>query len=147
MSVATTCENNPLDHDACGILLQNAISLASRQSLTRNDARLGKATGNVAQDPDLTARMRSALRSGAEFCEKRMMGDADRSKDVARRFMFRIGKDRADRAAELGAQAPVLLGDRIMPGANFVEAERCDDAMLGQWLALALENARRLPPK
>ncbi len=103
--------------------------------------------------------MRTALGEGADITEKRMMGGtcffldgnmvggADRAKDGQRRFMFRVGKANADHAAELGALGPLLLGDRIMPGFYFVDAERCDAALLAQWLDLALEHARSLPPK
>lgn len=113
----------------------------------------------MAQDPELADRMRAALGGGAGYSEKRMMGGtcfflhgnmvggADRAKDGQRRFMFRVGKDNADRAAELGALKPMSLGDRIMPGFYFVDAERCDAALLGRWLDLALEHARGLPPK
>ena len=113
----------------------------------------------MAHDPDLAERMRVAIGPGPEFSEKRMMGGtcffvhgnmvggADRSKDGKPRFMFRVGKDKADRAAKVGALAPLLLGDRVMPGFYFVDAEHCDDALLGQWLALTFENARSLPPK
>ncbi len=48
---------------------------------------------------------------------------------------------------ELGALGPLLLGDRIMPGFYFVDAERCDAALLTRWLDLALEHVRSLPPK
>lgn len=66
----------------------------------------------MAPDPDLAERMRTALGCGAEFSEKRMMGGtcfflhgtmaggADRSKEGERRFMFRVGKANAGRAAE-----------------------------------------------
>lgn len=113
----------------------------------------------MAQDPELAERMRGALGNGLEYTEKRMMGGtcfflhgnmvggADRAKDGQRRFMFRVGKDNADRAAELGALGPLLLGERIMPGFYFVDAERCDAALLARWVALALGHARSLPPK
>lgn len=113
----------------------------------------------MAYDDELAERMRAALGNGSAFSEKRMMGGvcfflngnmvcgADRSKEGERRFMFRVGKDKADRAAELDALGPLLLGDRVMSGFYFVDADHCDDAQLGQWLALALENARSLPPK
>lgn len=113
----------------------------------------------MAHDPELAERMRAALGEGAAYSEKRMMGGtcfflngnlvggADRAKDGARRFMFRVGKANADRAAELGALGPLLLGDRIMPGFYFVDAERCDAALLTRWLDLALEHVRCLPPK
>lgn len=113
----------------------------------------------MAHDPELAERMRAALGSGKEYSEKRMMGGtcfflngnmiggADRSKEGDRRFMFRVGKDNVERAAELGALGPLLLGDRVMPGFYFVDAEQCDAALLGRWLDLALENARSLPPK
>ena len=113
----------------------------------------------MAHDPDLAERMRTALGEGSAFSEKRMMGGtcfflngsmvggADRAKAGQRRFMFRVSKANADRAAELGALGTLLLGDRIMPGFYFVDAERCDAAMLARWLDLALQHARSLPPK
>jgi hypothetical protein len=113
----------------------------------------------MAHDPELAARFRAALGDGPAFSEKRMMGGtcffldgnmiggADRARDGQRRFMFRVGKDNAERAAGLGADGPLLLGDRIMPGFYFVDAGRCDDARFGSWLALALEHARGLPAK
>lgn len=113
----------------------------------------------MAHDPELAARFRAGLGDGPAFSEKRMMGGtcffldgnmiggADRAKDGQRRFMFRVGKYNAERAADLGADGPLLLGDRIMPGFYFVAADACDDARLGSWLALALQHARGLPAK
>lgn len=113
----------------------------------------------MAHDPELAARYRAALGNGSEYSEKRMMGGtcfflngnmiggADRAKEGQRRFMFRVGRDNAECAAELGADGPLLLGNRIMPGFYFVDADRCDDALFGRWLALALEHARSLPAK
>jgi hypothetical protein len=113
----------------------------------------------VAHDPELAARFRAALGDGPDYSEKRMMGGtcfflngnmiggADRAKDGQRRFMFRVGKDNAEQAARLGADAPLLLGDRIMPGFYFVDADLCGDTLFERWLALALDNARVLPAK
>jgi TfoX N-terminal domain len=113
----------------------------------------------MAHDPELAARYRAALGESTDYSEKRMMGGtcfflngnmiggADRAMDGQRRFMFRVGKANAEHAAELGADGPLLLGDRVMPGFYFVGADRCDDALFGRWLTLALEYARSLPPK
>ena len=113
----------------------------------------------MAHDPELAERMRAALGEGAAYSEKRMMGGtcfflngnmvggADRAKDGARRFMFRVGKGNADRAAEPMGVTSFPIGTRIMPGFYFVDAERCDAALLTRWLDLALEHVRSLPPK
>lgn len=102
--------------------------------------------------------MRQALQAGDGITEKRMMGGvcfflhgnmiggADRAKDGTRRFMFRVGKDNAEQAARLGAEAPLLLGERIMPGFYFVDSD-CDDRHFIAWLDLALAHAGSLPPK
>jgi hypothetical protein len=112
----------------------------------------------MAYDEELTQRMRAAIGEGSGFTEKRMMGGicfflngnmvggADRSKEGERRFMFRLGK--GNPAAErLSGGMPVILGDRPMPGFFFVDADRCGDALLGQWLGAALDHARSLPAK
>lgn len=135
-----------------------------QQADFRCDAR-GRAAGGdgsgliLAFDAELTERMRLVIGDGDGISEKRMMGGtcfflhgnmiggADRAKDGMCRFMFRVGKANSDRAAELGAIAPLLLGDRVMPGFYFVDAEGCEDALLHRWLELALANARSLPPK
>lgn len=113
----------------------------------------------MAYDPELAERFRTALRDLQGISEKRMMGGicfflngnmvggADRPKAGPCRLMFRVGKDNADKAAELGAAAPLQLGERIMPGFYFVDADNCDDANFSAWMALALSNARALPPK
>jgi hypothetical protein len=112
----------------------------------------------VAFDEELTERMRAALGNGPAFSEKRMMGGvcfflngnmiggADRSKEGLRRLMFRVGKAN-EVAAGLPGGLPMFLGERPMPGFYFVDADQCDDALLGQWLAVALDHAARLPPK
>lgn len=157
--MSASCENHSLGHDESGLLLPNCyLSRFAPEPYTKWRAN-GEGSFDVAQDPELSERMRAALGTGAEFTEKQMMGGtcfflngnmvggADRSKDGERRFMFRVGKDNVERAAELGAMGQLLLGDRVMPGFYFVDAKRCDDVLLGKWLALALENARSLPPK
>lgn len=113
----------------------------------------------MAFDAELADLMRSAIGDVEGMSEKRMMGGlcfflhgnmiggADRSREGHRRLMFRVGKSNADRAAELGALVPLQLGERIMPGFYFVDAERCDARLLSSWLDLALANARNLPPK
>lgn len=61
-----------------------------------------------------------------------IVGGADRSKEGPRSFKFRVGKAYASRATELGALGPLLSGDRVVPGFCFVDAEHCDDPLLGQ---------------
>lgn len=112
----------------------------------------------MAFDEALMLQIRAALGGGPDISEKRMMGGicfflhgnmvcgADRSKEGARRFMFRVGKSN-DAAAVLPMGVPMVLGDRPMPGFYFVEAEECDDALLRRWLDVALAYARNLPSK
>jgi TfoX N-terminal domain len=112
----------------------------------------------VAYDEQIAERMRAALGDGPAFSEKRMMGGvcfflngnmiggADRSKEGLRRLMFRVGKAN-EVAARMPGGLPMFLGERPMPGFYFVDADQCDDALLGQWLAVALEHAGSLPPK
>ena len=112
----------------------------------------------MAYDAELSDRYRSALAKRDQITEKRMMGGicfflhgnmvggADRSKQGERRFMFRVGKGNPA-AAELPHGVPVILGERPMPGFYFVDAECCDDALLADWLKLALTHAASLPPK
>lgn len=102
--------------------------------------------------------MRAAIGGDAGISEKRMMGGvcfflhgnmiggADRSKQGERRLMFRVGKGN-DAAASLPEGIPMILGDRPMAGFYFVNAERCDDALLADWLKVALIHAGSLPPK
>ncbi|MCA3255228.1 MAG: TfoX/Sxy family protein [Alphaproteobacteria bacterium] len=112
----------------------------------------------MAYDEELAHRMRVAMPSGPAITEKRMMGGvcffldgnmvggADRSKSGERRLMFRVGKGN-ELAAGLPGGLPMFLGERPMPGFYFVDAEQCDDALLGQWLTVALDHAASLPPK
>ncbi|MGF7171966.1 hypothetical protein FHS91_003669 [Sphingobium xanthum] len=112
----------------------------------------------MAVDEAVTLRMRAALGDGPGISEKRMMGGvcfflnrnmvcgADRSKEGEPRFMFRVGKGN-DAASVLPEGVPMVLGDRPMRGFYFVDAERCDDALLRRWLDVALAHARSLPPK
>ncbi len=92
----------------------------------------------MAFDPELTECFRSALADHEGISEIRMIGAADKAKDGTRRFMFRVGKANAVVAAKLGATAPLQLGDRIMPGFYFVDAELCDRQNFAAWVDLAV---------
>ena len=112
----------------------------------------------MAYDEVLADRMRSAIGDDPGISEKRMMGGvcfflhgnmiggADRSKEGERRFMFRVGKGN-DAVATLPEGVPMILGDRPMAGFYFVNAERCDDELLANWLMAAMAHAGSLPPK
>ncbi|MDO7837189.1 TfoX/Sxy family protein [Sphingobium sp. HBC34] len=112
----------------------------------------------MAYDEELARRMRLAVPDALAITEKRMMGGvcfflngnmiggADQSKEGERRLMFRVGKAN-EAAAKLPGGLPMFLGERPMPGFYFVDADQCDDALLGQWLAVALDHAGSFPPK
>lgn len=107
----------------------------------------------MAYDEELAERMRPVLGNGPAITEKRMMGGvcfflngnmvggADRSREGERRLMFRVGKAN-EVAAGLPGGLPMFLGERPMPGSYFVV-----DALLGLWLAVALDHAGSLPSK
>ena len=113
----------------------------------------------MAYDQQLADRFREAVCNEDGISEKRMMGGvcflknghmiggADRSKDGQSRFMFRVGKDRHVAASKRPEAQPMMQGGRIMTGLFFVDAKTCDDAMLEEWLTVALEHASSLPPK
>jgi hypothetical protein len=112
----------------------------------------------VAFDEALTRRFRDALGNDLVIAEQRMMGGvcflvngnmiggADRTKTGSRRFMFRTGKGNA-LAEALPLGEPMVMGERAMPGFWFVDAERCDDTLLGQWAAVAQAHATGMPRK
>lgn len=113
----------------------------------------------MAYDEELANKFRQAICNEDGISEKRMMGGvcflknghmiggADRSKDGQSRFMFRVGKDRHVAASKRPEAQPMMQGGRIMTGLFFVDAKTCDDAMLEEWLTVALEHASSLPPK
>ena len=113
----------------------------------------------MAYDEQTATRFRSALGRRKGLTEKRMMGGVcflingnmvggvDRTKDGVRRFMFRVGKDNDAVAAKLAGAQPMMQGGRRMTGFYFVDEETCDDAMLKDWLKLAVSFVKSLPEK
>ena len=76
-----------------------------------------------------------------------MVGGADKPKDGTARFMFRIGKENREKGEALPLAQQMEMGGRVMGGFFFVEAEDCDDALLGRWIDLALDFVKTLPAK
>ncbi|MCP5084105.1 MAG: TfoX/Sxy family protein [Alphaproteobacteria bacterium] len=113
----------------------------------------------MAYDEFLAERFRAALGKTKGVSEKRMMGGvcfllngnmvggADRAKDGQRRFMFRVGKDNAEKASALQGGEPMMQGRRRMTGLYFVAEEACSDDVMQSWLDLAVSFAKTLPPK
>ena len=112
----------------------------------------------MAYDEILTERFRNAL-GHPSAVEKRMMGGvcfmlngnmlggADRTKDGDRRFMFRVGKDNEDEALSRPGAMVMEMGGRRMSGLIFVDADKCDEAQLKSWIALARGFVDTLPAK
>ncbi|QMU57843.1 MAG: hypothetical protein GKR98_06305 [Boseongicola sp.] len=62
--------------------------------------------------------------------------------------MARIGKSRQDAALAIEGTAPLSFTGRPMGGMVDIDEDLlADDARRGQIIALAMENARSLPPK
>lgn len=113
----------------------------------------------MAYDEELAERFRRAAFSLGDMSEKRMMGGvcfllngnmlggADRNKEGLRRFMFRVGKDAHDQALKRPGAKPMDMGGRRMSGFVFVDAEKCDDRMLSEWITLANSFVAALPAK
>ncbi|MBX2883074.1 MAG: TfoX/Sxy family protein [Granulosicoccus sp.] len=114
----------------------------------------------MAYDEELTARYRKALGRRKGLSDKRMMGGvcfmlngnmiggADRHKDTQQgRFMFRVGKDNEDVALARKGASIMEQGGRRMTGMVFVDAESCTDQELKEWVGLALDWVKTLPPK
>lgn len=113
----------------------------------------------MAVDEALSQRFRDLARELPGFTEKKMMGGhcfflngnmlggADRSKDSAGRFLFRVGKaNEAEALARPGAEI-VKFGSRRMGGLIFVDEAHCDDAALKGWISLACDFVAYLPAK
>ena len=113
----------------------------------------------MAYDQELARRVGSMLESMAGISEKRMMGSicfllngnmvcgADRTKDGAGRFLFRVGKGNQQRAERLPGAEPMMQGGRRMSGFYFVGEEAASDEVLQDWLSLALAHVATLPAK
>ena len=62
--------------------------------------------------------------------------------------MFRVGKSREAAAIAIEGAGPMMFTGRKMGGfVDVTDEALADDARRGQWMVLALENARSLPPK
>lgn len=113
----------------------------------------------MAIDEALSARVRDRLGGLEGLGEKKMFGGlcflvnghmvvaVSRKKTGEGQFLFRIGKDNADAAAELGQFAPMVHGGRTMSGFYHVDADDCPDAIFNEWISIAVENAYSLPPR
>ena len=113
----------------------------------------------MAYDEETAMRFRDAIGGLEGIEEKRMMGGvcfmlngnmiggADRAKDGTRRFMFRVGKENRAEGEKLPGAQPMEMGGRQMNGFFFVDADENDDAVVRQWLSLALAYNAELPPK
>ena len=113
----------------------------------------------MAYDEELTAQFRETLQGMVGIAEKKMMGGvcfmlngnmiggANRSKDGAGRFMFRVGKDNEVEALSRPNSEVVSFSGRRMGGLIWVEAESCDREALKQWVSLALSFVSALPAK
>ncbi len=76
-----------------------------------------------------------------------MLGGADRQKDGAGRFMFRVGKDNEAEALSRPGAVPLEQGGKRMGGMVFVDEAARDADALKKWVALALSFVGALPPK
>lgn len=113
----------------------------------------------MAYDEQLADRFRQYLKDQKGISEKRMMGGivflldgnmlggADRTRAGIGRYMFRVGKDNASAASALPGAEPMFQGGRRMRGLFFVAEENGTDAVFEQWLTMALDHAKTLPPK
>ena len=87
------------------------------------------------------------MMGGAYFMvDGHMLGGADRQKDAAGRFMFRVGKDNEAQALARPGAIPLERGGRRMGGMVFIDEAACDDDALKDWVALALSFIGTLPP-
>lgn len=113
----------------------------------------------MAYDEDLADRYRAGLEGMVGVSEKRMMGGlcfflngnmiggADREKNGAGRFMFRVGKENESEALSRDGACIVALGGRRMGGLIFVDEDVCGDDTLKDWISLALSFVGPLPAK
>ena len=76
-----------------------------------------------------------------------MLGGADRQKDGAGRFMFRVGKDNEAEALSRPGAISLEQGGKRMGGTVFVDEAARDGDELKNWVALALSFVGALPPK
>ena len=81
------------------------------------------------------------------FVNGNMLGGASKTKDGEPRFMLRVGKELEELALAREGAMPVVLGKRRMGGMVFVEADKCNDRQLTDWILLALKFVGELPAK
>lgn len=111
-------------------------------------------------DADMTTRLRDAVGAVPGVVEKRifggvcillnghMIGAASRDRTTGRgRFIFRVGRDNAEKADALAGGEPMVHGGRKLGGVYHLDEEEATDAMLADWAALALSHVATLPPK
>lgn len=113
----------------------------------------------MAYDEALADRFRTALADCKGLSEQRMMGGVcfmqngnmiggcDRTKDGARRFMFRVGKENAAEALKRPGAVQMEMGGRVMHGFVFVDEADCGAKALKDWVAFSLRFVSTLPPK
>lgn len=113
----------------------------------------------MAYDEELVTRFRKALGDLDGVREQRMMGGlcfmlngnmiggCDQTKEGARRFMFRVGKENAEEALARPGAEQMEMGGRVMRGFVFVDESDCGAKALKDWTKLALRFVATLPPK
>jgi TfoX/Sxy family transcriptional regulator of competence genes len=103
----------------------------------------------MADDPELTARVRAVLESETDVVEKRMFGSVGFLVGGALRvgvgrhpdhvLMLRIAEEDAEEALALPGVGPAVMRGRPMRGWLFLEDEAvATDEQLRGWVALAL---------
>ena len=113
----------------------------------------------MAYNEALAQRLRDGLRGIGRVSKQRMMGGlcvlvkgnmlggVDKTKSGKDRFMFRVGKDSEAEALSRPGASIVDMGGRRLGGLIFVDAAKCDDAALDDWIAMALGFVGKLPRK
>lgn len=113
----------------------------------------------MAYDEQTADRFRQALTGLVGLSEKKMMGGlcfllngnmvggVSSAKAGPSRFMFRVGKDNEAEASALPGGEPMVHGGRRMSGFFHVDEETCDDALLRDWVSLAVSHTLSLPEK
>jgi TfoX/Sxy family transcriptional regulator of competence genes len=105
-------------------------------------------------DPELADRMRVALKRWRGIEEKKMFGgycwmlrgNMLCGVEVGR-YMFRVGKEREAIALARAGASPMDITGRPMRGFVWVKAAAAQGASLREWLNLAKQYVRTLPPK
>lgn len=113
----------------------------------------GQATRRTGAGNQLVDRLRAALPTRG-LTERKMFGGTCfllNGNMVAGTFkdgvIFRVGKDRHDEAMARGGARPFEMRGRPTQGFVVVEAAGLDKGPMQDWLMLALDFVRTLPPK